>query len=203
MRLISRPLPGMLVLRTEPRTDERGFFSRCFCRHELGRFGVTPAVEQANLSFSERAGTLRGLHYQMAPSAEVKVLTCLQGAVHDVVLDVRPSSPTFGRHAVVELSATNGRMVVVPEGCAHGFLTLREDSLVLYLVSAAYDPVRERSVRWNDPAFAIGWPATPTVLSPRDAAAPDYDPGHHLAACALSRPWALHDLAFNFRLKDG
>ena len=182
MRLISRPLPGMLVLRTEPRTDERGFFSRCFCRHELGRFGVTPAVEQANLSFSERAGTLRGLHYQMAPSAEVKVLTCLQGAVHDVVLDVRPSSPTFGRHAVVELSATNGRMVVVPEGCAHGFLTLSDEALAFYLVSNRYDPVRERGVRWDDPAFAIDWPATPTVLSPRDAAAPDYDPGHHLAA---------------------
>lgn len=182
MRLISRPLPGMLVLQTEPRTDERGFFARCFCRHELARFGVAPAVQQANLSFSERAGTLRGLHYQMAPSAETKVLTCLQGAVHDVVLDVRPSSPTFGRHAAVELSADNRRMVVVPEGCAHGFQTLRQDSLVLYLVSAAYDPVRERAIRWNDPAFAIGWPATPTVLSPRDAAAPDYDPGHHLAA---------------------
>ncbi|MFL5335120.1 MAG: dTDP-4-dehydrorhamnose 3,5-epimerase family protein [Geminicoccaceae bacterium] len=182
MHLISRPLPGMLVLQTEPRTDERGFFTRCFCRHELAALGIASGVEQANLSFSGRAGTLRGLHYQMAPSAETKVLTCVQGAAHDVVLDVRPNSPTYGRHASVELSAANARLVVVPEGCAHGFLTLRDDTLLLYLVSAAYDPVRERAVRWNDPAFAISWPAEPTVLSPRDAAVPDYDPGHHLAA---------------------
>lgn len=182
MRLISRPLPGMLVLQSEPRTDERGSFTRCFCRHELAAFGIAPDVEQANLSYSGRTGTLRGLHYQMAPSAETKVLTCVRGAVHDVVLDLRPSSPTYGRHASVELSATNARLVVVPEGCAHGFLTLRDDTLLLYLVSAAYDPVRERAVRWNDPAFAISWPAEPTVLSPRDAGAPDYDPGHHLAA---------------------
>jgi dTDP-4-dehydrorhamnose 3,5-epimerase len=182
MRVISRPLPGMLVLQTEPRTDERGFFARCFCRQELASLGVSAGVEQANLSFSERAGTLRGLHYQMAPSAETKVVTCVQGAVHDVVLDVRPSSPTFGRYAAVELSSANGRMAVVPEGCAHGFLTLRDDTLLLYLVSAAYDPVRERAVRWNDPAFAIVWPTAPSVLSPRDAAVRDYDPGHHLAA---------------------
>jgi dTDP-4-dehydrorhamnose 3,5-epimerase len=182
MRLISRPLPGMLVLQAEPHTDPRGFFARCFCRAELAALGVERGIEQANLSYSGQAGTLRGLHYQMAPSAEVKVLTCVQGAVHDVVLDLRPDSPSYGRHAAVELSAANGRVVVVPEGCAHGFLTLRDEALLLYLVSAAYDPVRERAIRWNDPAFAISWPSAPEVISSRDATVPDFDPGHHVAA---------------------
>ena len=182
MRLISRPLPGMMVLEAEPRGDRRGYFARCFCRAELEALGLRLGIEQANLSFSERVGTLRGLHHQLGPSAETKILTCLQGAAHDVVLDLRPASPAYGRHAAVELSPANGRVVVVPEGCAHGFLTLADATLVHYLVTAAYDPVRERGVRWDDPAFAISWPFPPTVISPRDAAHADFDPGHHLAA---------------------
>ena len=182
MRLISRPLPGMLVLQAEPRIDPRGFFARCFCRAEFAALGIEPGIEQANLSYSGQAGTLRGLHYQLRPSAEVKVLACIQGAVHDVVLDLRPDSPSYGRHAAVELSAANSRVVVAPEGCAHGFLTLRDDAQLRYLVTAAYDPVRERAVRWNDPAFAISWPFAPKVISPRDATVPDFDPGQHLAA---------------------
>jgi dTDP-4-dehydrorhamnose 3,5-epimerase len=182
MRLISRPLPGMLVLEAEPHADERGFFARCFCREELGRLGLDLGVAQANLSFSEQAGTLRGLHYQLGTSAESKVVTCLEGALHDVVLDLRPSSPTFGRHAAVELRPENRRIVVLPEGCAHGFLTLEPGTLMLYLVTAPYDPVRERGVRWDDPAFAIEWPHPPRVISPRDAALPDFDPGFHVAA---------------------
>ena len=182
MRLISRPLPGMLVLQAEPRVDQRGYFARCFCRTELAQWGVTAPIEQANLSFSERALTLRGLHYQVGPSAETKVVTCLQGALHDVVLDLRPASPSYGQHAAIELTAENRRVVVVPEGCAHGFLTLTDATLLLYLVTAAYDPVRERAVRWDDPGFAITWPFRPSVLSPRDAALPDFDPGQHRAA---------------------
>jgi dTDP-4-dehydrorhamnose 3,5-epimerase len=182
MRLISRPLPGMMVLETEPHADERGFFARCFCREELAALGLDPAIAQGNLSFSEHAGTLRGLHYQLGSSAEAKIVTCLQGALHDVVLDLRPASPTFGRYAAVELTPKNRRIVVLPEGCAHSFLTLKPGTLMLYLVTAAYDPVRERGVRWNDPAFAITWPYPPQVISPRDAALPDFDPGFHLAA---------------------
>ena len=182
MRLISRPLPGMLVLEAEPNTDPRGFFARCFCRTELEAFGPALDIVQANLSFSEQAGTLRGLHYQLGPGAETKIVTCLQGALHDVVLDLRPQSPTFRRHAAVELSPDNRRVVVVPEGCAHGFLTGCDGTLMLYLVTAAYDPARERAVRWDDPAFAIDWPAAPRVISDRDARHPDFDASRILAA---------------------
>jgi dTDP-4-dehydrorhamnose 3,5-epimerase len=182
MRLISRPLPGMLVLQAEPRLDQRGWFARCFCRDELAQWGVDTGVAQANLSFSERARTLRGLHYQVGPSAETKVVTCLQGTMHDVVLDLRPDSPRFCEHVVVELSGLNRRLLVIPPGCAHGFMTLQNGTLLLYMVSSAYDPARERAIRWNDPGFAIWWPDEPRVISPRDAAVPDFDPGQHLAA---------------------
>ena len=182
MRCVGRPLPGMLVLETEPRCDQRGFFARCFCRHELRDLGAEPMVEQANLSFSERRGTLRGLHYQLGPSAETKIVTCLQGAMHDVVLDLRPSSPTFGRWAAVELQ----RRERAPRRRARGLRPrlphARRRQPAFYLVSVAYDPVRERAVRWDDPAFAIAWPFRPAVISDRDAAHPDFDPGFHLAA---------------------
>ena len=182
MRCVARPLPGMLVLEAEPRRDDRGSFARMFCLEELGELGVDGGVRQANISQTVRCQTLRGLHYQLAPSAETKVVSCMRGAIHDVVLDLRPDSPTFGRHAAVELSAENRRMVVVPEGCAHGFLTLEDHCDAFYLVSAAHDPARERGVRWNDPAFAIPWPFSPAAISERDSAHPDFDPGFHLAA---------------------
>jgi dTDP-4-dehydrorhamnose 3,5-epimerase len=185
LRCVGRPLPGMMVIEAEPRSDARGFFARMFCREELRRLGLgegAAGVEQANLSYSAKRGTLRGLHYQLRPSAETKVVSCVRGALHDVVLDLRRESPAFGRWAAVELTAANGRLVVVPEGCAHGFLTLADDSLAFYLVSKAYDPLRERGVRWDDPAFGIVWPFAPSCLSDRDAAHPDFDPGFHLAA---------------------
>lgn len=180
--VVARPLPGVLLLQAKPRLDERGKFARLFCRDELGRLGVDREIEQANLSSSDKSGTLRGLHYQLGPSAETKLVSCLRGALWDVVLDLRESSPTYGRHFAAELSAGNYRMMLVPEGCAHGFLTLQDDTTAFYLVSAAYDPVRERGIRWDDPAFAIAWPATPVVISRRDATHPDYEPGSHLAA---------------------
>ena len=182
MRLISRPLPGMLVLEAEARIDERGFFARCFCRDELADWGVEAGVHQANLSYSEQPDTLRGLHYQVGTSAEVKVVTCVQGALHDVVLDLRDGSPCFGEHAVVELAAAKRRLVVIPEGCAHGFMTREPATLLLYLVSRAYDPARERAVRWDDPAFGLSWPAKPRLISPRDATIPDFKMDAHYAA---------------------
>lgn len=182
MRLVARPLPGAMVLEAEPRFDERGSFQRCFCQAELEALGIRADIAQANLSFSEKARTLRGLHYQAGPSAERKVVTCVQGAVHDVVLDLRPDSPSYGHHAAVELSARNRRILVVPEGCAHGFLTLEPGTMMLYLVTAPFDPAHDRGVRWNDPGFAIPWPFPPEVISPRDAALPDFDFSLHRAA---------------------
>lgn len=180
--VLARPMPGVLLLQAEQRRDERGYFARCFCRDELKALGIDRGVEQANLSLSTTRGTLRGLHYQVGSAAETKLVSCLQGALWDVVLDLRPGSPTFARHYAAELSAANRRMMVVPEGCAHGFLTLSDEALAFYFVSARYDPVRERGVRWDDPAFAIDWPFPPAVISARDRGHPDFDPGHHLAA---------------------
>lgn len=182
IELLASPLPGVALLAFHPRSDARGWFSRAFCREQLHHLGIDLDVVQANVSRSERRGTLRGLHYQLPPSAEVKLVRCLVGAIHDVVLDLRPSSPTFGRHFAVRLDETNARAVVVPPGCAHGFLTLTDSTVVLYLVSAAYDPARERGIRFDDPAFAIPWPFPPVIVSERDRAHPDFDPAWHLAA---------------------
>lgn len=182
MICVARPLPGMLVLETEPRHDHRGSFARMFCQDELARLGVTGGVRQANLSHSERRHTLRGMHYQLPPAAETKVVSCLRGALLDVVLDLRPESSTYLRHAAVELTEDNRRLVVVPEGCAHGFMTLRDDSLAFYLVSADHDPGLERGVRWDDPAFEIRWPAAPAAISDRDAGHPSFEAGLRLLA---------------------
>lgn len=176
IELLDRPLPGAAVLAFTPRVDSRGWFTRTFCATQLERLGLPLQVAQANVSRSDRRGTLRGLHYQLPPSAEAKLVRCIAGAVHDVVLDLRAGSPTFGRHFAVELDENNGRAVFVPPGCAHGFLTLTDGALVLYFVSARYDPARERGVRFDDPAFAIRWPFPPAVVSDRDLSHPDFDP---------------------------
>ena len=180
--VVDRPLPDVLVLASAAQADARGAFTRLFCRDELLGLGVTDKVAQANLSRSATRHTLRGLHYQVGESAETKIVTCLTGAVFDVVLDLRPGSATFGQAAGVELSGRNGRIVVVPRGCAHGFLTLADDATVLYFVSAAWDPAAERGVRWNDPAFVLPWPAAPALVSERDLAHPDFDPARPEAA---------------------
>ncbi len=182
MKSIARPFNGVYLFEPEPRKDERGFFARYFCKDELASLGIEADIVQANNSFSKDAQTLRGLHYQIGSSAEIKFVQCIQGAVYDVVLDLRQESPTFGHSWGVRLDGGNQRIMVVPERCAHGFLTLEPESLVHYLVTAGHDPVRERGVRWNDPAFAIQWPEQPLILSPKDQNHPDFDPGYHLAA---------------------
>jgi len=182
MHGLAEPLAGVRLLQLAPRYDERGFFARAFCRATLSELDVDLPVVQANLSRSRARGTLRGMHYQLPPSAETKLVMCLTGAIWDCVLDLRPGSPSFGRWTAAELSAENHRAMLVPPGCAHGFLTLEPDSLVLYFVSAAHDPARERGVRWNDPTFAIAWPFEPRVVSARDRAHPDFTPTFHLAA---------------------
>jgi dTDP-4-dehydrorhamnose 3,5-epimerase len=175
------PMPAAYLIDLEPRGDERGFFARAFCRNEFRGHGLETEFVQINNSLSVEKGTLRGLHYQLEPAAEVKVVRCIAGALWDVILDLRPGSPSFGRSFGAELSAENRRMMYAPKGFAHGFLTLAENTEALYLVSAFYAPERERGVRWNDPRFAVAWPFEPLVISEKDRNRPDFDPGTHLA----------------------
>ena len=170
---------GAFVVSLEPRGDERGFFARVFCGEEFLRQGLDGTVSQVNTSASAQAGTLRGMHYQVAPYGEAKLVKCIRGAVFDVVLDLREGSPTFGRWAAAALTPENRLMLYAPKGCAHGFLTLEDDTEMLYTASSPYQGPAERVVRWNDPKFAIGWPRDPSVLSPKDQDAGDYDPALH------------------------
>ena len=171
-------LPGVTVIEAQPATDERGFFARVFCREEFARFGLAFEPVQANLSGNRFSGTLRGLHYQAAPFAEDKLVTVRRGAIFDVAVDLRPSSPSFGRYHAEELSADNCRALFVPKGCAHGYQTLTDEAEVFYLVSAAYQPGAERGLKWDDPRLAIAWPRVPpTILSAKDAAWPHGLPG--------------------------
>jgi dTDP-4-dehydrorhamnose 3,5-epimerase len=165
-------LAGVWVLEQERRGDARGFFTRTFCDRELAEHGLATRFVQTNLSRTAETHTLRGLHLQEGDAAEDKLVQCVSGRILDVVLDLRDGSQTHGRHVAVELSTENGRMMYVPRGCAHGFLTLEPDALVLYQVSNHYTPEAERGVRWDDPAFAIDWGVTAPHLSEKDAAWP-------------------------------
>ena len=175
MRFTETPVHGAFLIDPEPRGDERGFFARLWCRDEFAAHGLTADFVQCNDSFSARRGTLRGLHYQAAPHGEVKLVRCVRGAVWDVLVDLRPDSPSYRRWFGAELSAANRRLLYVPDGCAHGYLTLEDESEVVYPVSQPYSPAAERGVRWNDPQFGIEWPlAEPLTLSPKDRQWPDY-----------------------------
>jgi dTDP-4-dehydrorhamnose 3,5-epimerase len=170
---------GCRLVELERRGDDRGFFARMFCENEFGAAGLETRFVQANNSLTGKAGTLRGLHYQLPPAAEVKLVRCVRGALWDVVVDLRPDSPTFGAWYGAELSAENRNMMYVPRGCAHAFVTLTPDAEAIYMVSALYAPAEERGVRWNDPKFGIAWPVQPAELSAKDAAWPDFDPEFH------------------------
>jgi dTDP-4-dehydrorhamnose 3,5-epimerase len=174
------PIAGAYLIDLEKRGDDRGFFARVFCRNEFGEQNLDTEFVQINNSRSAERGTLRGLHYQLAPAEEVKIVRCVSGVLWDVILDIRPRSPTFGRWFGAELSATNRRMMYAPRGMAHGFVTLADDTEAFYLVSAFYAPERERGIRWNDPRFAIEWPVTPAVMSDKDRDRPDFDPAINL-----------------------
>ena len=180
MRFTPTPLAGSYLIDLDKREDERGFFARFFCEREFSEAGLETRFVQMNVSLSRDRGTLRGMHYQLGPAAEVKVVRALRGAVWEVILDLRPESPTFGRSFGTELTAENRRMMYVPRGFAQGILTLEPDTEALYLVSAYYDPGRERGVRWNDPRFSIAWPEQPSVISDKDANQRDFDPAWHL-----------------------
>ncbi len=176
------PLEGAYVIGLERHDDTRGFFARVFCKEEFAGHGLANRFVQVNNSLAEHKGTLRGLHYQLAPKAEVKLVRCIRGSLYDVIVDLRRVSPTFGQHFGVELTAANRKMVYVPKGFAHAFLTLEEKTEVFYFVDELYAPEQERGIRWNDPTFAIQWPFEPTVISEKDRNHSDFDPAYHLEA---------------------
>jgi dTDP-4-dehydrorhamnose 3,5-epimerase len=167
-------LPGAYVIEIEPVVDERGFFARTFCQKELATAGLETKMVQSSLSYNKQKGTLRGMHYQAEPNAEVKIVRCIRGMVFDVIVDLRPTSPSYCRWTGVELSAENHRALYIPKGFAHGFLTLSDDTELEYHISTSYIADSARGVRWNDPAFGIKWPDAPRVMSSRDQDFPDY-----------------------------
>jgi dTDP-4-dehydrorhamnose 3,5-epimerase len=177
MRFTETEIAGVVVAEIQPRSDERGFFARLHCPEEFAAAGHPFVPAQTSLSRNPHRGTLRGLHYQPAPHAEVKLVRCVRGRIFDVAVDLRPDSPTHRRWTAAELSAENARALLIPEGVAHGFLTLEADTDVLYQIAPKFEPGREAGVRWNDPAFAIAWPFPPMLISDRDAAYPDYERG--------------------------
>jgi dTDP-4-dehydrorhamnose 3,5-epimerase len=179
MKFRPTPLLGAYTIELEERGDDRGFFARLFCDREFQAAGIPTPVVQINNAFSAKAGTLRGMHYQLPPSAEIKVVRCIRGAVFDVIVDLRPDSPTFTNWFGAELTAENRLMMFVPRGFAHGILTLTDNSEMLYLVSAFYDPKQERGVRFDDPRFGIVWPRALVEISEKDRTWPDFDPGVH------------------------
>jgi dTDP-4-dehydrorhamnose 3,5-epimerase len=169
-------LGGAFLIDLEPHTDERGFFARTWCAREFADHGLSARLAQCSISFNRAVGTLRGLHYQAPPHPESKLVRCLRGAIYDVIVDLRPDSPTYRRWIAVELTAQNRTQLYVPEGFAHGFQTLEEDTELLYLMSEFYVPDAARGVRWDDPAFGVEWPDTrERLLSARDQTWPDFD----------------------------
>lgn len=169
-------IAGLFLVEPDVHRDERGFFARTWCQQEFSKRGLSDRLAQTSVSFNAKKGTLRGMHYQTAPREEAKLVRCTHGAVYDVALDLRPNSATFRRSVGVELSDQNRKMLYIPEGFAHGFLTLRDNSEVLYHISEFWSPEHARGVRWNDPAFEIKWPGEPLVMADRDRNYPDFEP---------------------------
>jgi len=180
MKFHPTPLSGAFLIEPERLGDDRGFFARLFCEREFADAGLVSHFVQVNNALSRSKGTLRGMHYQLGAAAEVKLVRCIRGAFWDVILDLRPHSPTFGKSFGAELNENNRLMMYVPRGVAHGLITLSDDTEALYLVSDFYAPEQERGVRWDDPHFAIAWPAAPTEISAKDAAWRNFDPAWHL-----------------------
>lgn len=175
MKFVETELRGAFIIEPERLEDERGFFARVFCEREFAANGLETRFVQCSVSFNRLKGTLRGLHYQAPPHEETKTVRCTSGAIYDVIVDLRRDSPTFRRWTVAEISASNHLMLYVPEGFAHGFQTLRDDTEVFYQMSEFYHPEHARGVRWNDPAFAIRWPLADPIVSQRDAGFPDFE----------------------------
>ncbi len=167
-------LKGAFIIDLEKRFDERGFFARTFCANEFAAHGLKTNMVQGNMSLSKQKGTLRGMHYQVDGAEEAKLIRCTKGAILDVIIDIRKDSATYCEHIAVELTDENHRMLYVPEGFAHGFITLVDNIEVSYQVSQFYTPGKEKGIRWNDPLFNIQWPTSSPVVSEKDGQHPDY-----------------------------
>lgn len=167
-------LEGAFVIELEKHEDERGFFARTFCRKEFEAHDLNPNLVQSNISFNKKKGTLRGMHYHIAPHQEAKLVSCLKGATYDVIIDLRADSPSYRQWFAVELSAENYKMLYIPERFAHGFQTLEDNTVVLYQMSEFYHPECARGVRWDDPVFEIRWPLSNRVMSKKDLNYPDF-----------------------------
>lgn len=176
----STKLPGAYLIDLEKKGDERGFFARVFCQNEFDQNQLETNFIQVNNSLSAQKGTLRGIHYQLHPKSEVKLVRCIKGSLFDVIVDLRADSATFGQWFGAELSAENRRMMYVPRGFGHAFLTLEDNTEALYMVSEAYSPQHERGIRWDDPRFNIAWPSPPSIISDKDRNHPMFDPKYHL-----------------------
>lgn len=176
MKFIETQLKGAYIVELKLLTDERGFFTRTFCVNEFKKRKLKFNMVQSNLSMSLKKFTLRGMHYQEHGAEEAKLIRCIQGKIYDVIIDIRPDSPTYCKHIEVELSDDNYRMLYVPEGFAHGFMSLMDNCEIFYQVSNFYNPDCERGIRWNDPLFNINWPNSKPIISQKDNAHPDFQP---------------------------
>ena len=174
-------LSGAYVIEPERHEDERGFFARTWCRREFEDHGLAPYLAQCSISFNKKRGTLRGMHFQAAPHEEAKLVRCTSGAVYDVIIDLRPESPTYTEHMSVVLSSNNYTMLYVPEGFAHGFQTIEDNAEVFYQMSTPFAPDYARGVRWNDSLFGIEWPDDERTINERDRNYPDFTPETLLA----------------------
>jgi dTDP-4-dehydrorhamnose 3,5-epimerase len=166
---------GAFLVRTEPARDERGFFARVFCEREFEAQGLNARFVQDSVSYNRVRGTLRGMHFQAPPHEEDKLVSCSSGSIYDVVIDLRPGSPSYRRWAAATLTAVGLEALYIPKGCAHGFITLEDDTTVRYCISEFYSPGSGRGVRFDDPAFAISWPTRPAVISERDLLYPPFE----------------------------
>lgn len=180
MRFSETPLKGAYLIDLEKREDDRGFFARFFCEKEFGQNGLLTQFVQVNNSLSKQRGTMRGMHYQLPPCGEVKVVRCVSGSLFDVIVDLRPKSPTYKKWFGAELTAENRTMMYVPVGFAHGFLTTSDNAEALYLVGSFYAQDAERGLRYNDPAIGIEWPFEPLIVSAKDSTHPDFSEQYHL-----------------------
>ena len=167
-------LKGAYVIEIEQKKDERGFFARSFCEKEFAAHNIKLQIKQSNISYNAKRGTLRGMHYQIAPYEEAKIVSCIRGTIYDVIIDLRPGSSAYCKWLAIELSAQNYVSFYIPEGFAHGFQALTDDTIVMYQMSEFYYPESSRGVRWNDRSFNIRWPILPCILSDKDANYPDY-----------------------------
>lgn len=182
MKYTPTNVAGVTIVDIQPHRDHRGFFSRVFCAEEFAQHGLIAEVSQTSICYNQTRGTVRGLHRQLPPHAEAKLVRCIRGAIVDVAVDVRPESPTHGKHVMVELSADNHRALFLPPYVAHGFQTLTDDTEIIYQISGPYVPGSEENFRWNEPAFGIEWPLPVTVISEKDASWP------LLGSIALTEP---------------